>query len=79
MSTNLAKSLHNENMLYFVLGSLISSDSIASKEDVEKSTNALSMIEDELERSTLEDNVKSGYKEMIKKCYEVLTLDLKTF
>ena len=36
MSTNLAESLHNENMLYFVLGSLISSDSIASKEDAEK-------------------------------------------
>ena len=77
MGANLAESLHNDHMLYFILGSLISSDSIFSKEDIEKSIRSLSMIEKELDNSSLEDNVKSEYKERIKKCYAVLNSDLE--
>lgn len=77
MNKNIAESLHNENMLYFVLGSLISSDSITSKEDAEKAINALSRIGNELEHSALEESVKSEYKEHIKKCRDVLMLELE--
>ncbi len=79
MSENLVESLHNENMLYFILGSIISSDSIFSKKDAEESINALSVIEKALIDSALEDSEKSKYKELIKRCYEVLESDMKRF
>lgn len=79
MSENMVEALHNNDMLYLVLGSLISSDSINSKEDAEKSLNSLSMIEKELNSSNIEDTKKSEYKDMIKKCYGVLEEELKRF
>ena len=79
MRVNLAEALHNDGMLYFILGSLISSDSIFSKEDAEKAIDTLANIEQELDCSALEESVKSEYKERIKKCYKVLESDLKRF
>ena len=46
---NLVDGLHQNGMFYFVLGSLISSDSILCKEDAEKAIESLKKLEVELE------------------------------
>ena len=79
VGANLVESLHESGMLYFVLVSLISSDSIFTKEDAEKSIETLSKLEKELEISSLSTRMKNKYKKKIKECYEVLNSDLERF
>jgi len=79
VGANLVESLHESGMFYFVLVSLISSDSILTKEDAEKSIETLSKLEKELEISELSTRMKNKYKKKIKECYEVLNSDLERF
>ncbi len=77
MKENLAETLHNNGMLYFVIGSLISSDSILSKEDAEKALTTLSSIEKDIKMSSLDNEIKTDYLEKLQKCYEVLNSDIE--
>ena len=76
---NLVDSLHENDLFYFVLVSLVSSDSILCKEDADKSIESLKKLEVELEGSSLSTWMKNKYKSKIKECYEVLYSDLKRF
>ena len=79
MKDNLVDGLHQNGMFYFVLGSLISLDSIFSKEDVEKSMETLKKLEVALDNSSLNKWMKTRYRNKIKECYEVLNSDLERF
>ena len=79
MNENMIDALHKNGMLYFLLGSIISADSIFSKEDAENSMKTLTKIEKELKSSNLNDTEKTEYTDMIKKCYGVLEDELKKY
>ena len=79
MADNLVDALHKNKMLNFVLVSLISSDSIFSKEDAEKSLDSLKKIEEDLNSSGLHSRTKKKYQETIDKCYDILYSEIKRF
>ena len=79
LSANLVDALHKDKMLNFVLVSLISSDSIFSKEDAEKSLDSLKKIEEDLNSSGLHSRTKKKYQETIDKCYDILYSEIKRF
>ena len=79
LSANLVDALHKDKMLNFVLVSLISSDSIFSKEDAEKSLDSLKKIEEDLNSSGLHSRTKKKYQETIDKCYDILYSEINRF
>lgn len=79
MEDNLVERFHEAGMFYFVLASLVSSDSIFSKQDVLESMETLKKLENDLNNSSLNKWMKTRYRNKIKECYAVLESDLKRF
>ena len=58
MKENLIDKLHGADMLYFVLGSLISADSLTDVETCHKALDCLENLKRDFETSTLRDDLK---------------------
>ena len=58
MKENLIDKLHEADMLYFVLGSLISADSLTDVEACHKALDCLENLKRDFETSTLKDDPK---------------------
>ena len=58
MNENLVDKLHDADMLYFVLGSLISADSLVDIDACHKALNCLEDLKRDFETSLLKDDPK---------------------
>jgi len=64
---------------YLFLASLISSDSILSKEDAECSLKLIGEVEEALKTATISDKKKQEFRDYIEKGREILNTDIEQF
>lgn len=77
MKENLIDKLHESNMLYFVLVSLFSADTLVDIESCRQSLEALAILKKDFETSTLKEDQK--LKTMIDDAEEIIRRDLHHF
>lgn len=77
MKENLIDKLHEADMLYFVLVSLFSADTLVDTESCRKSLEALAILKRDFETSYLKDDQE--LKAMIDGAEEIILRDLKDF
>ena len=75
MKENLIDKLHEADMLYFVLVSLFSADTLVDAESCRKSLEALAILKRDFETSSLKDDQE--LKAMIDDAEEIILRDLK--
>ena len=71
---NLIDKLHEADMLYFVLGSLISAESLVDVESCHKAMNCLENLKRDFETSKLKDDQK--LKSYLDKAESIIKRDL---
>ena len=74
---NLIDKLHEADMLYFVLGSLISAESLVDVESCHKAMNCLENLKRDFETSKLKDDQK--LKSYLDKAESIIKRDLQYF
>ena len=74
---NLIDKLHEADMLYFVLGSLISAESLVDVESCHKAMNCLENLKRDFESSKLKDDQK--LKSYLDKAESIIKRDLQYF
>lgn len=74
---NLIDSLQEADLLYFVLGSLISSDSLVDADACRKSLHILEKLKMNLTSSTLKDSPE--IQSLLEKAENIITRDLTSF
>ena len=74
---NLIDILHENDMLYFVLGSLISADSLVDAESCHKALDYLENLKRDFETSSLKDDQK--LKSFLDKAEDVIVRELQYF
>lgn len=74
---NLIDSLQNAGMLYFVLGSLISSDSLIDANACREALHILETLKAEFAFSSIKDNSK--IQSLLEKAENIITRDLANF
>lgn len=74
---NLIDKLHEADMLYFVLGSLISAESLVDVESCHKAMNCLENLKRDFETSKLKDDQK--LKSYLDKAESIIKRDLRYF
>ena len=74
---NLIDKLHEADMLYFVLGSLISAESLVDVESCHKAMNCLKNLKRDFETSILKDDQK--LKSYLDKAESIIKRDLQYF
>ena len=74
---NLIDKLHEADMLYFVLGSLISAESLVDVESCHKAMNCLEDLKRDFETSKLKDDQK--LKSYLDKAESIVKRDLQYF
>ena len=74
---NLIDKLHEADMLYFVLGSLISADSLIDVEACHKALDCLENLKRDFEPSTLKDDLK--LKSYLDNAEIIITRDMNHF
>lgn len=77
MKENLINKLHEADMLYFVLGSLISAGSLVDVESCHKAMNCLENLKRDFETSKLKDDQK--LKSYLDKAESIIKRDLQYF
>lgn len=77
MKENLIDKLHEADMLYFVLGSLISAESLVDVESCHKAMNCLENLKRDFETSKLKDDQK--LKSYLDKAESIIKRDLQYF
>ena len=77
MNDNLIDKLDEMRMLYFVIGSLFSADTLIDLESCEKSLKGVEKLKAELPTSKYKDDPK--IKQYIDDAEEIIRLDLKQF
>ena len=77
MNDNLIDKLDEMRMLYFVIGSLFSADTLIDLESCEKSLKDVEKLKAELPTSKYKDDPK--IKQYIDDAEEIIRLDLKQF
>ena len=77
MKENLIDKFHEANMLYFVLVSIFSADTLVDAESCRKSLKALAILKRDFETSSLKDDQK--LKSMIDGTEEIILRDLYDF
>lgn len=77
MRENLIDALAEKNMLYFVLGGLISADELTDADACRNSLKAIESLKEELKSSNLKDDSK--LKEQLDKAEEIVSKDLQDF
>ena len=77
MKENLIDKLHEADMLYFVLVSLFSADTLVDAESCRKSLEALMKLKRDFETSSHKDYLE--LKSMIDGAEEIILRDLKNF
>ena len=76
---NFLEELHKSGFIYLMLGSLISSDSLLSVEDCEKSLERLEKLNEELKTADIEEEKKQEYQDFIDRGFEIVKRDLNQF
>ena len=74
---NLIDKLHEADMLYFVLGSLISAESLVDVESCHKAMNCLENLKRDFETSKLKDDQK--LKSFLDNAESIIKRDLQYF
>ena len=74
---NLIDKLHEADMLYFVLGSLISAESLVDVESCHKAMNCLENLKRDFETSKIKDDKK--LKSYLDKAESIIKRDLQYF
>ena len=74
---NLIDKLHESDLIYFVLGSLISSEILVDIELCKKSLKTLEMMKEAFETSKLKDNTKT--RTFLEDAERIIKRDLKEF
>lgn len=77
MKENLIDKLHEADMLHFVLGTLISADSLVDIDACHKALNCLENLKRDFETSTLKDDPK--LKSYLDKAESIIKRDMKYF
>ena len=77
MKENLIDKLHEADMLYFVLGSLISAESLVDVESCHKAMNCLEDLKRDFETSKLKDDQK--LKSYLDKAESIIKRNLQYF
>ena len=77
MKENLIDKLHEADMLYFVLGSFISAESLVDVESCHKAMNCLENLKRDFETSKLKDDQK--LKSYLDKAESIIKRDLQYF
>ena len=77
MNDNMIDKLDEMRMLYFVIGSLFSADTLIDLESCEKSLKGVEKLKAELPTSKYKDDPK--IKQYIDDAEEIIRLDLKQF
>lgn len=77
MNDNMIDKLDEMGMLYFVIGSLFSADTLIDLESCEKSLKGVEKLKAELPTSKYKDDPK--IKQYIDDAEEIIRLDLKQF
>lgn len=76
---NLIEKLKEKNILYFVLASLISSDSNNSIEEINNNMKSLQSFKDMILEANLEQEEKEKLFKVCNDGFEILSKDLLTF
>ena len=74
---NLIDKLHEADMLYFVLGSHISAETLVDIESCQKSLKTLEMMKEAFETSKLKDDTKT--RTFLEDAERIIKRDLKEF
>lgn len=74
---NFIEKLHEAGMLYFVLGSLISAETLVDVESCRKSLKFLGVMKEDFETSKLKDDEK--IKKFLKDAERIIKRDLEGF
>ena len=74
---NLIDKLHEVDMLYFVLGSLISAETLVDIESCQKSLKTLEMMKEAFETSKLKDDTKT--RTFLEDAERIIKRDLKEY
>ena len=77
MKENLIDKLHEAGMLYFVLGSLISADSLIDVEACNKALDCLENLKRDFETSKIKDDHK--FKSFINNAESIIKRDMNYF
>ena len=77
MKENLIDKLHEADMLYFVLGSLISAESLVDVESCHKAMNCLETLHRDFETSKLKDDQK--LKSYLDKAESIIKREMEHF
>lgn len=71
--------LSNDSFNWLYLASLISADTLTSKEACIESLNRLNFIKDNLEKLDLSEDLKNRLPDYITKCIDIVNRDLKEY
>ena len=77
MKENLIDKLHEAGMLYFVLGSLISADSLIDVEACDKALDCLENLKRDFETSKIKDDHK--FKSFLNNAESIIKRDMNYF
>ena len=77
MKENLIDKLHEAGMLYFVLGSLISADSLIDVEACNKALDCLKNLKRDFETSKIKDDYK--FKSFLNNAESIIKRDMNYF
>lgn len=76
---NIIELLHKSGFIYLMLGSLISSDTLLSIKDCEKSIKELEKLNEALKEANIEEKKKKEYQDFIDRGFEIVKRDLEKF
>ena len=76
---NIIELLHKSGFIYLMLGSLISSDTLLSVKDCEKSLKELEKLNEALKEANIKEEKKKEYQDFIDRGFEIVKRDLEKF
>lgn len=76
---NIIELLHKSGFIYLMLGSLISSDTLLSVKDCEKSLKELEKLNEALKEANIKEEKKKEYQDFIDNGFEIVKRDLEKF
>ena len=76
---NIIELLHKSGIIYLMLGSLISSDTLLSVKDCENSLKELEKFNESLKEANIKEEKKKEYQDFIDRGFEIVKRDLEKF
>lgn len=76
---NVIELLHKSGIIYLMLGSLISSDTLLSVKDCENSLKELEKFNESLKEANIKEEKKKEYQDFIDRGFEIVKRDLEKF